>query len=366
MSEVIDIRSGDGQATSRAVVRAADVLKDGGLVVVPDEAGYHLFASIASSEAVGNLLATSDTTPALAPIVFAATADALLPASSGPSPMALRLARRCWPGPVVIDLEPGDTAPCDWSGTWWDRVTREQQLPLRVPAHEIPRSLLDELGGALLGRAQPVTETGRPDTGQDGSDALVLDAGPPRFEGGDTWIRVRMGDWELTRTGVVGQTTVTRLASRVVVFVCTGNTCRSPMAEALFRKLLAQRLQCPDGELIERGFLVASAGVATHGGSPVSPGAAESLRERGVDFSSHVSQPLTGDLAAQADHLVTMTRGHRESVLRLWPDTASRIQLLDADGDDIDDPIGGSNEVYTACCSSIEENLERLLTEVMN
>ena len=137
------------------------------------------------------------------------------------------------------------------------------------------------------------------------------------------------------------------------------------MAEALFRKLLGQRLQCPDEELVNRGVLVGSAGVGTHGGNPLSPEAAESLKERGIESASHVSQPLTAELADQADHLVAMTRGHRDSILNAWPDAAPRVRLLDPNGTDIDDPIGGSSDDYAKCCREIEVRLEALIDELI-
>ncbi|GIS58203.1 MAG: hypothetical protein CM1200mP2_04280 [Planctomycetaceae bacterium] len=117
---------------------------------------------------------------------------------------------------------------------------------------------------------------------------------------------------------------------------------------------------------MDRGFLVGSAGVAAYGGSPISLEAAESLRERGIEFASHVSQPLTAELAAQADHLVTMTNGHRNSILEAWPDAASRVRLLDVNGADIDDPIGGSSTVYAECCQAIQSHLQQLIEELLD
>ena len=108
-----------------------------------------------------------------------------------------------------------------------------------------------------------------------------------------------------------------------------------------------------------------SAGVAAYGGSPISPEAADSLRERGIESASHVSQPLTASLAAQADHLVAMTQEHHDSILNTWPDAAARLRLLDPNGIDIDDPIGGSPAVYAECCREIETRLELLIDELL-
>src|SRR5579863_9390616 len=124
------------------------------------------------------------------------------------------------------------------------------------------------------------------------------------------------------------------------LFVCTGNTCRSPMAEGIFRKLLSERLSCPEDELVDRGFMVASAGVAAAPGNPASPEGVEILVDRGVDLRGHESQPVTAQLLSQADQIFTMTGSHRDFLVREFPETASRVRLLARDGSDIIDPIG--------------------------
>ena len=104
--------------------------------------------------------------------------------------------------------------------------------------------------------------------------------------------------------------TVEQQTACLIVFVCTGNTCRSPLAEGLFKKKLADRLGCTAEELPRRGFLVTSAGLAAMMGGAAADEAVEVARTYGADLSGHVSRPLTPDLAAQADYLVAMTRGH--------------------------------------------------------
>jgi protein-tyrosine-phosphatase/tRNA A37 threonylcarbamoyladenosine synthetase subunit TsaC/SUA5/YrdC len=364
MSEQFDIRGGDEQAVAKAVTRAAEAIASGQLVAVPDEAGYQLVASICDPEATERLLQAPLRRE---PVVLGNDADSLLQWVSdpaGPGELTLRLARRCWPAPVVLELNPQETAPGGWSPAFWEGVGERQRLGVRVPAHEVPRGLLDLADSPLLARPLPVTDAGEVVDQSIESASVILQAGPSRYAGGDTTIRVDGQDWEVTHEGAVGAATVARMACRVVVFVCTGNTCRSPMAEALFRKLAAQRLQCPDEELVDRGLLVGSAGVGTYGGSSISPEAAESLRERGIESASHVSQPLTAELAVQADYLVTMTRGHRDSILNTWPDAEPRVRLLDPNGTDIDDPIGGSPDIYAACCRTIETHLGTLIDEL--
>ena len=148
--------------------------------------------------------------------------------------------------------------------------------------------------------------------------------------------------------------------SRRVLFVCTGNTCRSPLAEALLRRL------SDDGGDGGAGFLVTSAGLAAGYGAPASPESVELAAAAGADLSDHQSQPLTEDLLEGADHVFCMTNGHRRSILSVRPDLADRVTLLDADGGDIPDPIGGGMAEYEACREAIERGLAAWLADRPN
>ena len=143
-----------------------------------------------------------------------------------------------------------------------------------------------------------------------------------------------------------------------VVFVCTGNICRSPMAEGLFRAMVQGRAD----------FVVESAGVHASMGQRASQHTIAALKEVGVDLSQFRSQPLTKALITEATHLFVMTEGHREIIEALYPKAAEKTYLVtefcaddDLRGEDLPDPIGLGKAVYTAT----REILQRALPSVI-
>ncbi|HEV3410754.1 MAG TPA: serine hydroxymethyltransferase [Chthoniobacterales bacterium] len=146
-----------------------------------------------------------------------------------------------------------------------------------------------------------------------------------------------------------------------VLFVCTGNICRSPMAEGLFRRLLGNR----------QDITVSSAGVHAVRGQPPSLYAVEALEEYGVDISDIRSQPLTATLVDRATHIFAMTGAHLETIHMLFPHGADKTFLLrefEEPGTtvwrDVPDPIGCSRDVYQLCAATIENALPSVLAFV--
>ena len=149
------------------------------------------------------------------------------------------------------------------------------------------------------------------------------------------------------------------LPVRKVMFVCTGNTCRSYMAEYLYRHMLEERMA--EGNLSACAIAVSSAGIFATDGSAGSHMAEEVLAEEfGIDGSAHRATMLTFDGAHKADLILTMTEGHKLALLRAFPELKDKVYTLGeyGHGQDVQDPFMGSYPTYSACAHQIIELIE--------
>ncbi|OHB72944.1 MAG: threonylcarbamoyl-AMP synthase [Planctomycetes bacterium RBG_13_63_9] len=366
---VIDVRNAEDHRD--VVHRAVQALVEGQLVAFPTETVYGVAASALDAEAVTRLVALKRRRPGHALTLAIRSADEARDYVPDMAPLAQRLARRCWPGPITLVVD--DTHPESLvrrlPGEVQHVISPRKTVGLRVPGHQVVLDVLRMLAGPLV--LSSANRTGEPEAvDAQGVIAslgeqvdLILDDGPCRFGQPSSVVRVRGDRYEILRPGVVPEQTLKRLSSMMLLLVCTGNTCRSPMAETLCRDMLAKRLGCSIDELEDRGFIVMSAGIAAMVGGRASPESVETMSRVGLALSGHETQPLTELLVRQADVIYTMTRSHREAIVAQWPAAAERTQLLCGDGSDIPDPIGGPLQRYQSCASQIQSALESRLDE---
>lgn len=143
-------------------------------------------------------------------------------------------------------------------------------------------------------------------------------------------------------------------ASRIFLFVCSGNTCRSAMAEVIGNAEIASRLKIPFESVVDSGINALSAGVTARPGKTMTTEAQEALRRLRMPVPDHTTRTLTLEMLNQAEVVYCMTRAQCEAVIDMFPSAATKTKLLDPDGD-IEDPIGAGLEIFLRCARRIQD-----------
>ncbi len=342
---------------------ALGLLAQGELVAIPTETVYGIAARADLPAAVEKLRALKGQPDGRALTWHVGRATDALPYVRALAPLARRLAERYWPGPLTLVLSgrpPG--VPLGPLG-----VQDQPTFGVRLPAHKATSDLLAAADFPVVATSAnrhgepPLVDASAVAKAFGERLALVLDGGPSRLAEASGVLRVVPGSFELLREGLLPTDDLRRTAGLRIAFVCTGNTCRSPMAEGIARSLLAERLGGGGGPAVLEafGFEVLSMGVFASQGSPAASHAIEAMAEAGIDIADHRSRPALPERLRSLDLVLCLTEGHADALRHsLPPDAGGHIELLDPTGADIPDPIGGSRDDYRRCAMSIRAALE--------
>ena len=350
------------------IQRGAGALRRGELIALPTETVYGVAALLSRPEAVHKLriFRGNDDKPFTVHLAASSDAQRFLGVQSE---LGRRLIRKLWPGPVAIIFDVPEERRREIAAA--ERLVESDifeagTITLRCPDHFVSTDLL-----ATVNEPVAFTKAGAGDrapsvqeVGQDTS--LIFDAGPSRFSKPSTMLRLLPGGkrYEIVRAGVYDERIIDRLLMTTVLFVCSGNTCRSPMAEAIARQIVAKKLSVPPDQLEQHGYTVLSAGSGAMPGNRATPFAVDAVRTLGADLSRHRSQGISVELIHQADVIFAMGRSHAYAVTSLVPAAAAKTMTLDPTGD-IDDPIGGDSELYRELAVTLDKLIEDRLQQTI-
>ncbi|MFN9342729.1 MAG: L-threonylcarbamoyladenylate synthase [Planctomycetota bacterium] len=361
---ILDLKKSDDARD--AIHYAVEALAAGKVVALPTETVYGIAANGLNEAAVRKLAALRRPEEQFHLPFAVKSGDDALDFAPDMSLLARRLARRCWPGPLTLVL-PGphpDSVVRRLSRSVQELTTAGGAIGLRVPFHPVTQQVLRLSAGptvmtsAKLDAVRSATTAAEVLAAAGNSVDVILDDGPCRFSQPSTVVKIEGDKLQILRSGVLDEQTLKTMSGLNILLVCTGNTCRSPMAEGLLKKRIADACGCDPKQLDQTGISINSAGVAAMPGARASSQAVETMRGYEVDLGSHSSQPVTERLVQNADLILTMTEGHRQALLAQFPAAVNRTYTVARGSGDISDPIGLPVEFYQRCAEQIDEHLK--------
>jgi tRNA threonylcarbamoyl adenosine modification protein (Sua5/YciO/YrdC/YwlC family) len=284
-----------------------------------------------------------------------------------------KLIHKAWPGPltIVFELQDDELELIEKNAKKevFDALYNDKTIGIRCPDNPIAIELLKNIGHPVIAPSANLSGKEAPSSAEpvieefNGKIEIILDGGATKYKKSSTVVKPGNKGIEILRQGYYSLNTLEKFWKVQILSVCTGNTCRSPMAEGLFKMRIAEKLGCEVDELGKIGYKVSSAGTMGASGWPASPESVEVCRANGIDISGHTNTALTKELIDDSDLIYTMSGMHREMVLDLCPQSINKCFMID-DEKDVPDPIGQSLEIYDKCFKMIDVAIEKRLGEI--
>ncbi len=363
----------DAERVKRADVRgAASLIEGGGLVAFPTETVYGIACRVEreSLARLDNVKGRTADKHYTLHIGRRETVDVYVPRIRL---KARKLINSAWPGPLTIVFELDDKdfrkqrkkVPKEV----FENLYRDKSIGIRCPDNAIASALLNQAVRPVV--APSANLTGNPpavDAEQvlanlSGNIEMVLDGGPCKYKESSTVVKIGKKNIKVLRHGAYSRDEINALSRIRFLFVCTGNTCRSPMAEGIFRKYLAEKLGCSIDELGDMGYKVSSAGISSSFGIPASPEAVRACAAEGIDIAGHRNQGLSRELVDDSDFIFAMEPVHVQRIIDLVPEAQNKCSLL-AEPKGIPDPIGFPQEYYDGCAKVIAAAVRKRIDEL--
>ncbi|MCK5013128.1 MAG: threonylcarbamoyl-AMP synthase [Candidatus Omnitrophica bacterium] len=335
----------------KQIAYCAKVIRKGGLVIFPTETVYGIAADFSNPQAMKRLREVKKRAEDKPFSILISQTGLISNYTSTTDSKLFKLIYACWPGPLTV------VVPSKEEG---------KTIGVRMPDHPIALRLVQDSQCTIAAPSANIEGSEPPSTCEEalkdleGLVNVAIDGGTARIGTGSSVVDMTKESPVVLRGGVITQEDVNRIiGKKTVLFVCTGNSCRSVMAEYLLKSSVAGR------DNIE----VMSAGTGVFIQSAASSETLAVLAEEGIDATDHLAQPINTILLKKADLIIVMTRNHRAQVLERVPEAEKKVYLLKefanipSNGQenlDVPDPIGKPRGQYKECLGKIKEAIHKI------